>query len=421
MKSSRIAVLLTVVAVAAMLSVAALSGLPIKVEAQQEFSGSLTPVSGLVQYLARGSTRWVTLSATQNVKAGDQVRTGSDGLARLTVVTGIEVNIYPTSVVQLETLALAQEGSGQTFLLTQLVGQTFVSINRALRPTDKVQVTMPAAGVSVKGTQFWTFVHPQLRGAIFSQENKVQIKDGAGQSVEVTPENFVYIDLKLPNPVPLLCSPTLLQDSTKSVLINVPLTGAAQKEEAVRAFLRDFITSNVNPLMRGFLRQFFGLKTVDFAALTPDQDKAEIDELLKAAATLDVSKLNLTDFLKKYQEYWGNTYRSTLNKPLAASTCGNGQRDAGETAANCPSDFTNLAACGNGLCETNRTGLAESALNCPADCFSNESLARSCASIINGPILPQAGPPPPQGTPVPGDKTPTPIPPVNTITPTPSL
>jgi len=421
MKSSRIAVLLSVVAVIALVTVAALSGLPLRVAAQQEFSASLTPVAGLVQYQARGSTRWVTLTDTQIIRAGDQLRTGNNGLARLTVVTGIEVTIYPTSLVQLDSLAMAQD-AGQTFLLTQLVGQTFVSINRALRPTDKVQVTLPTSGVTVKGTQFWLFVHPDLRGAIFSQDNKVSVRSGNGQTTEVTPENFTFIDVKLPNPVPLICSPAFLQDNVAATLVSVPVQGDKAKESAVHQFLRDFITANVNPLMRTFLRGYLGLKSVSLTSLAPDQDKAELDELLKAVADLDTTKLNLTDLLTKYREYWGNTYKGSLNSALAAATCGNGRQDSGETASNCPTDVSNdttKAACGNGLCETNRTGLAESVINCTADCLSHESLARSCAALILAPVLPQV--PPPQGTPVPGNATPTPILPSNTQTPTPSL
>ncbi len=78
-------------------------------------SATLTPVAGLVQYLARGASDWVTLQDTQLFNKGDQLRTGSDGYARLNVVTGIQVDVYQTSIVEMNSLEMGPE-SGETLL-----------------------------------------------------------------------------------------------------------------------------------------------------------------------------------------------------------------------------------------------------------------------------------------------------------------
>src|SRR5512135_1642330 len=108
------ALLVTVIAVTLPPALSAVAAPP-----AQEFSATLTPVAGLVQYLARGSTEWVTLRDTQLFGKGDQLRTGSDGYARLNVVSGIQIDVYQTAILEMNSLAMGPD-SGETFSLLQL-------------------------------------------------------------------------------------------------------------------------------------------------------------------------------------------------------------------------------------------------------------------------------------------------------------
>jgi hypothetical protein len=388
----------------------------------QEFSATLTPVAGLVQYLARGDTNWVTLRDTQLFSKGDQLRTGSDGYARLTVVTGIEVDVYPTSIVEMNSLAMGAD-SGQVFSLFQIRGLTFANINQTVKPEDRVQVMIPCAGIScanisISGTQFYTFVSPIVHAAVVSQEKEVKVQLVDKQTFAVAPDDFLFLKLDVPQPPPLVCSAELCSKNTKATFVNEPVKET--KLQALRDFMHDSVTSNVDPLVRNFYRQLLGLPAVDLAKLTPEEDQKDLTMLLGAIDSFDGVKPVLKDHLQQYRDFWAN-YRTKLTKPLAPATCGNNKQDDGETAENCPNDFADPAVCGNGLCEINRRGPGESVISCPADCLSFGALAQSCTGIADGVLNPGAKPTVIPGPgPKPG-KTPTVTPvPVGTTTPNPS-
>jgi len=107
----------------------------------------------------------------------------------------------------------------------------------------------------------------------------------------------------------------------------------------------------------------------------------------------------------------------TSNTSVAPATCGNGQKDTGETVQNCALDFVDVGpTCGNGLCETERQDLGESLINCPADCMPPGDLALSCIKLfdVNPPVIPpgnnNGGPKKPTATTPAGQPTLTPIP-----------
>lgn len=388
---------------------------PSRASAQQDFSATLSPIAGLIQYRAGGTGNWVNVRDTQLVRPGDQVRTGNDGVARLSTVTGIEVDLYPTTYVQMTNLSMGQE-SGQTFALSQFVGEVFTNITRTVRQTDQVVIVLPAAGAVVRGTQFWSFVHPDLRGAVLGQDDEVQVISGNGRAFTVSPDNFVYINITLPEPPPAVCTDAFLRDRARATFITVPVSGNTGREAGTRAFLTDFLTSNVNPSVRTYLRELLGLPPASLEGLTPEEDQARLEEILNGIQTLNFATFDLNTLLTTYRSYWSTTYRGVLTNPLAPETCGNLVQDSGETAQNCPTDFSSMASCGNNLCETNRLDLAESVINCPTDCLGGD-LALSCAAIIAGRLI--SGPPGPPPVPLPS--TGTPVPPVSTVTPTPSL
>jgi hypothetical protein len=215
----------------------------------QEFSATLTPVSGLVQYLARGSTDWATLQDTQLFSKGDQLRTGSDGYARLTVVTGIEVDVFPTSIIEMNSLAMGTD-SGEVFSLYQTRGLTFANVSQTIKQQDRVQIMVPCAGITVRGTQFYTFVSPIMHGAVVSQENKVEVQLVDKQTFTVSLENFLFLRVNVPQPQPLTCSAALCSGSAKGVFVDEPVGG--DKLQALRDFMHDSVTSNVDPQVRDF-------------------------------------------------------------------------------------------------------------------------------------------------------------------------
>ncbi|GEM_PF-969659 len=361
----------------------------------QSFSAVLVPVAGLVQVLPHGSTEWTNVEEEALIRAGDQIRTDADGMARLNVVTGITVEIYPTSLVELDRLSM-QDGPGELFDLKQVVGTIYADVKQVVRPNDRIQLALPTAEITIRGTQFFSFVDPDLNVGIISQEHSVEVQTADRRKFTVTPDNLLFIKFTLPRSDSAIinCTVDFLKASTSPQLVVEPLSAKPTNIQALREFLRALVRSNVNPQIRVFLRRYLGLPDVNLEDLGADDDTTELQEILDAIEALSTEEMTLPEFLSEYREYWGRTYKDALKTTLAPATCGNGRHDLAETLQNCLADFTPITSCGNGLCETNRRGIGESVLSCPADCLPMGPLALSCQTVIEGAVNPPTRPTP---------------------------
>jgi len=387
----------------------------------QSFSASLTPIAGLVQYLPSGRSQWINVTQVTLINEGDQIRTADDGVARLSVVTGIEVELYPTTWVVLNDLSLGQgTNDALIFSLGQMVGSTFVTVNQELDANDRVQVLTPAASASVRGTKFYVLVTPDLEISFVSGEDEVEVETVDGQTFTVSPNDIVRILLDI-DPAPAICTAQFITDNSDVASV-VRVVRTEADGATIREFLLDALTSNVNPEVRSFLRDLLALESIDFSGLGDDDDQAELQELLQALNNYNATDPELPDILVNFRAF-EESYLAFLTggKSTAPNTCGNGRQDAGETAENCAVDTVNVAAsCGNNLCETERQDLGESLLNCPEDCMPPGNLALSCISIVGAAVNPPrpTNVPPPGQTSRPPTNTPIP-PPTNTPPPPP--
>jgi hypothetical protein len=351
----------------------------------QSFAATLTPVAGLIQHLPRDGSEWQNVTRTTLVNQGDQIRTGNDGLARLNVVTGISVDIYPTTWLELNNLSLGEgDNSALTYSLFQLVGRTYVTVDQELNPNDRVQVVYPTVGIVVTGTKFFNFIHPQLDAFAMVEEGEADARSTRLPNVRLTPENALYVRFELPSVVPEVCSLALLDSNVEKIEIT-EIRPTGEGIDALRRHLEQALTAQVNRLVRPYLRELVGLPPVTLATLTREQDVEEINELLAAIPDFDGNEQELVEFLENYREFWRSYFAVLSGVPIAPETCGNGIQEPGETAINCPTDLADLASCGNNLCEIDRViqgDLGESVINCPADCLPYPGLALSCAGLI---------------------------------------
>jgi hypothetical protein len=364
----------------------------------QSFSATLSPIAGVVQVLPQGESEWVNVVETTLINPGDQIRTGNDGLARLNVVTGISVDIHPTTWVEINDLSLGEgDDSALTYRLFQLVGRTYVYVDQELNPDDRVQVIYPTVGIVVtgmEGTSFFNFIHPNLNAFVMVEEGEATAEGTQLPAVVVTPENALYVEFDLPQPVPEVCTLDLLETAVQNVEIT-EIEADDEGGEALRRHLVEAVTAQVNLEVRPYMRALLGLPPVDISALNQQEDEEELVELLNAIPTFDGNGMELIEFLANYREFWQVYFTTMSSAPLAQETCGNLEQDPGETAQNCPTDFADPQPCGNSLCEIDRMiqgDLGESVINCPADCLPYPDLARSCAALISGLF----GAPPPQ-------------------------
>jgi len=308
MKLKRVAQVWLII-VLSFLFVGSANGMTLKAApSEQAFSASLLPVAGLVQYLAKDTTDWKTLQDVQLINNGDQVRTGSSGFARLSVATGIEVSVFPTTQIELHELATGED-SGQTFNLFQTVGTVYVNVKQKVRTNDHVMIVLPVLGVRVHGSQYLTYVSSGLEAAVFSKDDTLDVRGFANQPFDLVSPNFVFGSFK--NTSSAGCDAALLKDNGQVTTASSAATG--DKQQAVRQLLKDALQSNLSPAFRSFVRDTLGLPASNAAA---DQDSQAI---LKALGSADLSKFDVAKFAQSYIEFWTATYQGTLTAPIATS------------------------------------------------------------------------------------------------------
>ncbi len=343
----------------------------------ETFSATLEPLAGLVQHLPSGSSTWDTVTKVTLVRAGDQVRTGDNGAARLSTVTGIKVELYPTTLVELKDLALGEGAdSSLKFILSQTVGTSYTTTDQALKKDDHVQVITPSVTANIRGTKFYTFVSRTGHTAFIGEESNVELQTANRQISRMEPDNIGYFVLSIPNEPPATCTIDFLNRVVKgSILKELRSTGGRQ---ILREFLTQFLESNVNSKIAAFLFRFLDIP-----------ETTDTKGMLDAIAKFD-KQMELADFLKDFRSFLRAYFVFLSSGPMAPDTCGNGVKDPGETEQNCAVDVKNIASTkDNGLCETEK---GESLLNDPPDCLPFGSLAKACADLINTILNP--GPPP---------------------------
>jgi hypothetical protein len=374
----------------------------------QTFSATLTPLAGLVQILPVGRTEWVNVTENILVNQGDQVRTGSNGIARLNVLTGIEVDIYNVSQVELFNLSVNENTGAFVYNLFQILGAVYVKVDQRVTPDDTVRVVLPLAGIAVEGTRWYNFVTPKMNLLVMGAEDQVRVTSATGRLYEVNQDEALWIALTLPTPLPLVCSDELLDRNVGDRYMSDTRQG--NDVTGLREYFRDEVVRNVNPEIRNFLADELGIDLNDerFMNLNVDDEEAILRELLDKISEFDAKGDDLKIFLGRYRVYLEGYWEQRREIPIPATTCGNNVEDPGETAENCENDFNFKPYCGNGLCENDRFKpgvLGESMINCPEDCRVGNGLDRSCAVLINGklpPITPPTGgggivPPTPSG------------------------
>lgn len=362
----------------------------------QTFSATLTPLAGLVQVLPVGQTEWKTVNKTTLINQGDQVRTGSTGTARLNVVSGIEVDIYPVTVVELHDLRLGDgTRTGIVYNLFHLVGALYVKVDMEVTARDRVEVTLPLAGTRVRGTEWYTFVTNKMDALVMGTEDTVEIRGPLGKMYRIDKDEAYWVFVTLEPPLPLVCSAQVLSRGVGERLISEKQPGGVDVT-GLRDHLREDLIRNVNPQYRNFLHDQLGIPQEDFITMTLEDEDKILKELVPMIEQFDAKGDPLAKFLETYRTFWQEYWSQVQDTALSLETCGNNVEDAGETQDNCENDFNFKPYCGNGFCETDRFRpgvLGESAINCPDDCRIGNGLDQSCALTTNNLL----NPPPPSG------------------------
>jgi hypothetical protein len=345
---------------------------------EQKFSATVEPLGGLVQIKAAGQSGWQTIDKVTLLKQGDQVRTGDTGAAELNTVTGIHVDIYPSSLISLRTLSLGETDNVLTFQLNQVVGLTHVTVDRALKDADVVEVTTPAMIASVHGTKFFVFVSHNSHSVVVGDEDIVSVDGITRENMQNGANDATYFQVSFNQTPPVVtCTVDFLNKFAVGVKMQDLSSDSGKK--LFKDFLTEYFASNVNDKSTGLVA-----KLLNAPSSSTSQD------LVDAIDTFD-GAVELSDFLPDFRSALADYFSAMSSVPQAPATCGNGKTDNGETAENCGADAADISAIsGNGLCETVK---GESLINSPKDCLSFANAAQSCVDVLNAnrPTLPGLG------------------------------
>ncbi len=179
---------------------------------RQTFSASLTPVGGLVQYLPAGKTDWTTINQVTLVNAGDQIRTGEKGLAKLNLVTGTQLDMFPTSQLEINTLSMGSgDNGGLNFVATQLLGTVVTNVSQTVKDNDIIRLNTPAFAVNIRGSKLTSTVSASGKSMVRVDESTKQEEfiftkpDGTVQVVKLGPGGIVFGEQKPGEANPTIC------------------------------------------------------------------------------------------------------------------------------------------------------------------------------------------------------------------------
>ncbi len=114
-------------------------------------STTLTVISDDVFVQVAGSDNWETVEGEVNLKAGDWVKTSSQGRAVIKFFEGSSTEIEPDTIVCIEELLATVEGS-TTISLRQQVGVTWSHVAELFDPASSFEIKTSTAAATVRGT-----------------------------------------------------------------------------------------------------------------------------------------------------------------------------------------------------------------------------------------------------------------------------
>jgi hypothetical protein len=154
-----------------------------------------------------GESRQLTPVGTQ-VKAGDQISTGSLSSVTLNLTDGSTIALESETKITIVQLDVNQDGGSQTVVLRQEVGRTYYHVEPLQDPDARFEIETPTAVVAVRGTSFAVNVAAdgttQVKvdaGIVDVTGEDTTVSVPAGQTTEVKP-NQTPEPIKAKTPVP---------------------------------------------------------------------------------------------------------------------------------------------------------------------------------------------------------------------------
>lgn len=181
---------------------------------------SVAQVRGNVEIVSLGDSPRRASRGDRLSQVGDQIITGQNSSARLTVDQGIaSISVAERTQMQVRALGITQTGGYITELLI-IQGQARLQVRPFTNPDSKLEIYTPAGVSGVRGTEFGIAVQPDGKTGLATLEGSVALS-AQNQTVLVSGDQQSTV---IPGEPPTAPEP-LRNDPTLSVTILKPIGG----------------------------------------------------------------------------------------------------------------------------------------------------------------------------------------------------
>lgn len=176
---------------------------------------SLSTVAERVEWQGGGADSFLTVTGTQIVATGDEIRTDATGQAVLTFFTGTEVTIQPGTDLTVTAFEPTGQG-GSVITLEQSVGETLHSVELVADSQSRYELVTPTAQLIVRGTAFSVQVAEDGTTDVAVTQGVVQATVGT-QTYDINPGEGISIAPDETTTGPFEIDPIRPPDLTPSV------------------------------------------------------------------------------------------------------------------------------------------------------------------------------------------------------------
>ncbi|NDJ75443.1 MAG: SH3 domain-containing protein [Chloroflexi bacterium] len=153
--------------------------------AQSELVAALEVLDAGVEVFPYDTGSWVPINVETLVRAGDSIRTGETGRARVTFFAdGTRVVLDPGTEITI--LEFEETDDGFSLRIEVVAGITEQQFRRLLDAGSSYEVVTPGAAMVVRGTDFSVRVEDDGRSSVITADGLVEASD-RGQAAEVPP------------------------------------------------------------------------------------------------------------------------------------------------------------------------------------------------------------------------------------------
>ncbi|MBI2863237.1 MAG: DUF642 domain-containing protein [Chloroflexi bacterium] len=165
---------------------------------------TLTILSAEVSVQIAGEDTWRPGRDGMTMRAGDRIRTGTDGRAIITFFEGSTTELEPETDLTIQVQEAARETGSVTIKLKQWMGRTWSRVVQMADPASRYDIETPAAVATVRGTLFDVVVERDGSTQVKVTEGRVQVASDAGDvSVDAGYETQVVQGETPQSPVPM--------------------------------------------------------------------------------------------------------------------------------------------------------------------------------------------------------------------------